>query len=80
MIALLEAPHQRSAISVVSPASITTRCSGGGQLLSALIPALAGSAGGVDLASIAGQLVGGGVSGAIVTAIVAMILNAMNKR
>jgi len=80
MIALLEAPHQRSAISVVSPASITTRCRGGGQLLSALIPALAGSAGGVDLASIAGQLVGGGVSGAIVTAIVAMILNAMNKR
>jgi len=82
MIALLEAPHQRPAISVVSPASIsiTTRCSGGGQLLSALIPALAGSAGGVDLASIAGQLVGGGVSGAIVTAIVAMILNAMNKR
>ena len=36
--------------------------------------------GGVDLASIAGQLVGGGVSGAIVTVIVGMILNAMNKR
>ena len=54
---------------------------GGGQILSALIPALAGSAGGgVDLASIAGQLVGGGVSGAIVTVIVGMILNAMNKR
>jgi len=35
---------------------------------------------GVDLASIAGQLVGGGVSGAIVTAIVGMVLNAMNKR
>jgi len=53
---------------------------GGGQLLSALIPALAGSAGGVDLASLAGQLVGGGVSGAIVTVIVGMIMNAMNKR
>jgi hypothetical protein len=53
---------------------------GGGQLLSALIPALAGSAGGVDLASIAGQLVGGGVSGAIVTAIVGLIMNAMAKR
>jgi hypothetical protein len=53
---------------------------GGGQLLSALIPALAGSAGGVDLASLAGQLVGGGVSGAIVTVIVGLIMNAMAKR
>ena len=52
---------------------------GGGQLLSALIPALAGSAGGVDLASLAGQLVGGGVSGAIVTVIVGMIMNAMKS-
>ena len=54
---------------------------GGGQILGALIPALAGSAGGgVDLASVAGQLVGGGVSGAIVTVIVGMIMNAMAKR
>jgi uncharacterized membrane protein YeaQ/YmgE (transglycosylase-associated protein family) len=53
---------------------------GGGQLLSALIPAPAGSAGGVDLASLAGQLVGGGVSGAIVTVIVGLIMNAMAKR
>ena len=30
--------------------------------------------------SLAGQLVGGGVSGAIVTVIVGMIMNAMNKR
>ena len=30
--------------------------------------------------SLAGQLVGGGVRGAIVTVIVGMIMNAMNKR
>jgi fucose permease len=30
--------------------------------------------------SLAGQLVGGGVSGAIVTVIVGMIMDAMNKR
>ena len=51
---------------------------GGGQILSAPIPAIAG-AGGVDLGSIIGQLVGGGVSGAIFTIIVGLIKNAMAK-
>jgi hypothetical protein len=49
----------------------------GGQLLSALIPALAGAAsnagGGFDIAVLAGQAVGGGVTGAIVTAAVGLI-------
>src|SRR5438876_11928561 len=54
---------------------------GGGQILSALIPALAGSAGGgVDVASIPGRLAGGGVSGAIVTVIVGMVFKALIER
>jgi hypothetical protein len=38
---------------------------------------LSGAAGGMDLGALAGQLVGGGVSGAIVTAIVGMIMKSM---
>jgi hypothetical protein len=52
---------------------------GGGQILSALIPAIAGAAGGADLKSIVGQLVGGGVGGAILTIIVGLIKDAMAK-
>src|SRR5882757_11305050 len=52
---------------------------GGGQLLQALIPALAGaSGGGLDVGSIVGQLVGGGASGAILTAIVGLVKNMMS--
>jgi hypothetical protein len=40
---------------------------------------LSGGAGGMDISAIAGQLVGGGVSGAIVTAIVGVILNNLKK-
>jgi hypothetical protein len=51
---------------------------GGGQLLSALVPALAGAAGGgPDIQSIIGQAVGGGVAGAILTAIIGFIKNKM---
>ncbi|CAN2532229.1 hypothetical+protein [Methylocapsa aurea] len=55
---------------------------GGGSLLSSLVPALAGAAGngGFDIAVFAGQLVGGGVSGAIVTAIVGLIRNALVQK
>jgi uncharacterized membrane protein YeaQ/YmgE (transglycosylase-associated protein family) len=49
---------------------------GGGQILQALIPALAG-AGGLDIGSIVGQLVGGGASGAILTIIVGIVKNLM---
>jgi uncharacterized membrane protein YeaQ/YmgE (transglycosylase-associated protein family) len=49
---------------------------GGGQILQALIPALTG-AGGVDLGSVVGQLVGGGVSGAVLTVIVGLVKNMM---
>ena len=52
---------------------------GGGQILSALIPAIASAAGGADLKSIVGQLVGGGVGGAILTIIVGLIKDAMAK-
>jgi hypothetical protein len=44
----------------------------GGQILNAIIPAIAGATGGgVDLGSIVGQLVGGG--GAILTVIIGLI-------
>jgi hypothetical protein len=44
---------------------------GGGQILTALLPMLAGTAENVDIGSIIGQAVGGGVAGAIVTVVVA---------
>ena len=50
---------------------------GGGQLLSALIPALAGAAGTTDIGALVGQAVGGGVAGAILTAIVGLIKSKM---
>jgi hypothetical protein len=46
---------------------------GGGQLLSALIPALTSAAGTTDVGALLGQAVGGGISGAILTAIVGFI-------
>jgi hypothetical protein len=56
---------------------------GGGNLLSALLTgggaaAAANAAGGLDLGSIVTQIIGGGVGGPIVTAIVALIRNAMS--
>ena len=50
---------------------------GGGQLLSALIPMMAGVGNKVDIGTIVGQAVGGGVAGAIVAAIVGVIKNKM---
>jgi hypothetical protein len=51
---------------------------GGGQLLTLLIPALAGAAGSdLDIGSLVGQLMGGGASGAILTAIVGYIRTMM---
>jgi hypothetical protein len=51
---------------------------GGGQLLQAIIPAIAGAAGGgVDLGAIVGQLVGGGAGGAIVTIIAGLVKSMM---
>lgn len=47
----------------------------GGQALEALIPAL--SSGSTDIGTLAGQLVGGGVAGAILTLIVGFAKNAM---
>lgn len=58
----------------------------GGQILEALIPALSGGAAGgaltgsgFDIAVFAGQLAGGGVTGAIVTVVVGLIKNAIIK-
>jgi hypothetical protein len=53
----------------------------GGQILQSLIPALGGAAasGGFDIAVFAGQLAGGGVTGAIVTVAVGLIKNAILK-
>ena len=50
---------------------------GGGQILTALLPMLAGAAENVDIGSIIGQAVGGGVLGAIVTVVVGIIKNTM---
>jgi|SRR6476620_1421766 hypothetical protein len=50
---------------------------GGGQILTALLPMLAGAADNVDIGAIVGQAVGGGVAGAIVTFVVGLIKNAM---
>jgi hypothetical protein len=50
---------------------------GGGQILTALLPMLAGTAGNVDIGSVIGQAVGGGVAGAIVTFVVGLVKNTM---
>jgi hypothetical protein len=55
----------------------------GGSILSGLIPALgsaASGAGGFDIGAMAGQLAGGGITGAIVTAVVGLIKNALIKK
>ena len=50
---------------------------GGGQILTALLPMIAGTADNVDIGAIVGQAVGGGVAGAIVTFVVGLIKNTM---
>ena len=50
---------------------------GGGQLLTALIPMMAGAGNNVDIGALASQAVCGGVAGAIVAAIVGVIKNKM---
>jgi hypothetical protein len=50
---------------------------GGGQILTALLPMLAGTAENVDIGAVIGQAVGGGVAGAIVTFVVGLIKNTM---
>jgi hypothetical protein len=50
---------------------------GGGQILTALIPMMAGVGNNVDIGALASQAVGGGVAGAIVAAIVGVIKNKM---
>ena len=50
---------------------------GGGQILQALLPMLAGTAGNVDVGAMLGQAVGGGVAGAIVTFVVGLLKNMM---
>ena len=49
----------------------------GGQVLQALIPALALAAGNIDIGSLIGQVVGGGIAGAILTAIIGVVKNKM---
>ncbi len=50
---------------------------GGGQILTALLPMLAGTAGNVDIGSVIGQAVSGGIAGAIVTLVVGLIKSTM---
>lgn len=49
----------------------------GGQLLTALIPMLAGAGTNFDIGALVGQIAGGGVAGAVLTAIVGFIVNWM---
>jgi hypothetical protein len=49
----------------------------GGQILTALIPVLAGAANNIDIGALIGQVAGGGIAGAILTAIVGAIKNKM---
>jgi hypothetical protein len=49
----------------------------GGQLLTALIPVMAGVGNNVDIGTLAGQAVGDGIAGAILAAIVGVIKNKM---
>jgi hypothetical protein len=49
-------------------------------VFSAMIPALAGAAGATDFGAVVGQAVGGGVSGAILTAIVGFVKSKMAAR
>jgi uncharacterized membrane protein YeaQ/YmgE (transglycosylase-associated protein family) len=51
----------------------------GGQILSALVPALAQQPGSMDIGSIIGQVAGGGVGGAILMVIVGVLKNMMAK-
>src|SRR5262245_22614752 len=54
---------------------------GGGQILQALMPPLAGPAGGgLDVGSIVGRLVGGGASGAILTVIIGLVRHMMTGK
>jgi uncharacterized membrane protein YeaQ/YmgE (transglycosylase-associated protein family) len=51
---------------------------GGGQILQALVPAIASAAGGeLDLGAIVGQIVGGGAGGAILTVIAGLVKSMM---
>jgi hypothetical protein len=49
----------------------------GGQVLSALVPMLAGAGTNFDIGALIGQVAGGGVAGAILTAIAGFIINKM---
>ncbi len=49
----------------------------GGQILTALVPVLAGAANNIDIGALIGQVAGGGVAGAIHMAIVGAIKNKM---
>jgi|SRR5262249_22644966 len=55
---------------------------GGGQILQALIPAIASAAGGgnLDLGAIVGQIVGGGAGGAILTVIAGLVKSMMTTQ
>lgn len=51
-----------------------------GQILAAVLGAGGGDVGGMDVASLVKDIVGGGVGGAVVMAIIGMLRNAMMKR
>lgn len=53
---------------------------GGGALLNSILGMAGPTVGGVDIAALAGQLVGGGIAGAIVQIIVGMVINKVIKK
>jgi hypothetical protein len=55
-------------------------CVGGGQILQAIVPAIAGAAGGdLDIGAIVGQVIGGGAGGAILTVIAGLVKTMMGS-
>ncbi len=52
---------------------------GGGGILGSLLGAAGEAAGGIDIAAMAGQLVGGGITGLIVQVIIGLVLNKLRK-
>ncbi len=52
----------------------------GGQILTALVPMLAGAGTNFDVGAIIGQVAGGGIAGAILTAVVGFLINKMGSR
>jgi hypothetical protein len=69
------AQHRRTSASVGITVAGAIGGGVGGQLLTAVLPMLANSSAGVEIAALASQAIGGGIAGAIVTAVIGALKN-----